>query len=117
MILAVMNAIAYRRLKNSGIFLRRVKCFAIIPCWSCCTKFGKVHFRLLGTDVYQVKANNERLTTAIALSSEPQIRQFHGVIWQTTSKNCTKKRAAPLFFLIQPIKSLVYGVEVAVVVY
>ena len=44
-------------------------------------------------------------------------QKFHVVIWQTTAKNCTKKRAARaarLFFLIQPIKSLVYGVVVAV---
>ena len=35
------------------------------------------------------------------------------VIWQTTSKNCTKvpaARAARLFFLIQPIRSLFSGV-------
>ena len=35
------------------------------------------------------------------------------VIWQATSKNCTKKRAAcaaRLFFLIQPIRSLFSGV-------
>ena len=39
------------------------------------------------------------------------------VIWQTTSTNCTKKRAARaarLFFLIQPIKSLTCGVVEAV---
>ena len=35
---------------------------------------------------------------------------------QTASKNCTKKRAARaarLFFLIQPMKSLICGVVVA----
>ena len=35
------------------------------------------------------------------------------VIWQATSKNCTKKwaaRAARLFFLIQPMRSLFSGV-------
>ena len=35
------------------------------------------------------------------------------VIWQTTSKNCTKVRAAcaaRLFFLIQPIRSFFSGV-------
>ena len=38
------------------------------------------------------------------------------VIWQNTSKNCTKvraARAARLFFLIQPIRSLFSGVVVA----
>ena len=56
----------------------------------------------------------------LALSSEPQIWKFHVVICQTTSKHCTKKRAARaarLFFFIQPIKSLICGsvVDVAVV--
>ena len=44
----------------------------------------------------------------LALSSEPQIWKFHVVVWQTTSKHCTKKRAARaarLFSFIQPIKS------------
>ena len=56
----------------------------------------------------------------LALSSEPQIWKSHVVVWQTTSKHCTKKRAARaarLFFFIQPIKSLICGVvaDVAVV--
>jgi len=44
---------------------------------------------------------------------------FHVVVWQTTSKNCTKEcaaRAARLYFLVQPIKSLICGVVVAVVI-
>ena len=55
----------------------------------------------------------------LALSSEPQIRKFHVVVWQTTSKHCTKKRAARaarLFFFIQPIKSLICSVVVDVAV-
>jgi len=51
----------------------------------------------------------------LALSLEPQIWKFHVVVWQTTSKHCTKKRAARaarLFFFIQPIKSLICGVVV-----
>ena len=56
----------------------------------------------------------------LPLSSEPQIWKFHVVVWQTTSKHCTKTlvaRAARLFFFIQPIKSLICGgvVDVAVV--
>ena len=37
----------------------------------------------------------------LALSSEPRIWKFHVIIWQTTSQNCIKERAArvaPLFF-------------------
>ena len=54
-----------------------------------------------------------------ALSLEPQIWQFHVVVWQTTSKHCTKKRAARaarLFLFIQPIKSLICGVVIDVAV-
>ena len=52
----------------------------------------------------------------LALSSEPQIWKFHVVGWQTTSKHRTKKRAARLFFFIQPIKSLICCVVVDVAV-
>ena len=55
----------------------------------------------------------------LALSSEPQKWKFHVVVWQTTSKHCAKNcaaRAARLFFLFQPIKSLVCGVDVVVAV-
>jgi len=55
----------------------------------------------------------------LPLSSEPQILKFAVVVWQTTSKHCTKKRAARaarLFFFIQPIKSLICGVVVDVAV-
>ena len=41
--------------------------------------------------------------------------EINVVIWQNTSKNCTKVRAARatrLFFLIQPIRSLFCGVVV-----
>ena len=44
-------------------------------------------------------------------------KEIHDVVvWQTTSKNCTKKRAAcaaRLFVFIQSIKSLICGVVVA----
>ena len=36
----------------------------------------------------------ENYCCELALSSEPQKRKFQVVIWQTTSKHCTKKRAA-----------------------
>ena len=55
----------------------------------------------------------------LPLSSKPQICKFHVDVWQTTSKHCTKKRAARaarLFFFIQPIKSLICGVVVDVAV-
>ena len=55
----------------------------------------------------------------LTLSSEPLMRKFYVVVWQTTSKNFSKKRAARaarLLYLIQPIKSLIFGVFVAVAV-
>ena len=55
----------------------------------------------------------------LPLSSKPQIGKFPVVVWQTTSKHCTKKhaaRAARLIFFIQPIKSLICGVVVDVAV-
>ena len=45
--------------------------------------------------------------------------KIHVVVWQTTSTNFTIKRAARaarLFSLIQPIKSLISGVDVGVAV-
>jgi len=42
---------------------------------------------------------------------------FHVVLWQTTSKDCTKKRAARaarLVFFIQPIKSFICRIVVDV---
>ena len=72
-------------------------------------KIGGVHFRLLGTNGFHVKAKKERFTAA---SSRCRWK-FHFVVWQTTSKHCTKKlaaRAARLFFFIQPIRLLICGV-------
>ena len=55
----------------------------------------------------------------LALSSEPQMWKFHVAVWQTTSKNRSKMRAASaarLFFFIQPMKSMICGVVVDVAV-
>ena len=64
-------------------------------------KIGAVHFRLLDTNGFHVKARNERFTAAGSRCSQ-------NLKYETiTSKNCTKVRAAcaaRLFFLIQPIK-------------
>ena len=52
-------------------------------------KIGGVHFRLLGTNGFYVKANNERFTAASSCSR-------HNLKYEnfTSSKHCTKKRAA-----------------------
>ena len=78
-------------------------------------KICGVHFRLLGTIGFHVKAKKKRFTVASSRCRQ----KFHVVVWQTTSKHCTKKRAArasSLFFFIQPIKSLICGVVVPVAV-
>ena len=57
-----------------------------------------------------VNEQNERFT---------YIRKFYFDIWLTTSKNFLKfvpARAARLFFLIQPIRSLLSGVVVAIAI-
>ena len=57
---------------------------------------------------FSCKGKEEKIYCCeLALPSEPQIWKFHVVVWQTTSKHCTKKRAARaarLFFFIQPMK-------------
>ena len=83
-------------------------------------KIAEVPFHLIDTNGFHVRGK-EWMTycCGLALSSEPQIWKFHVVIWLTTSKNCTTGRAARtarFFFLIQPIKSLIYDVVVAVAV-
>ena len=64
---------------------------------------GGAHFCLLDTNGFHGKAKSERFTTARSPSRQ----------------KCTKKRAARaarLFFLFQPIKSLVCGADVTVAV-
>ena len=77
-------------------------------------KISELHLLLLGTKGFHANAKNKIFTAAgLALSSEPQKRNYHVVVWQTTTKNFTKKSAplaARLFSLIQPIKSLICGV-------
>ena len=77
-------------------------------------KMGEVHFRLLGTNGFHAKAKTERFATAGSRCRQTLKNENF-----TTSKNCTKKRAARaarLFFLVQPIKALICGVVVAVVI-
>ena len=69
---------------------------------------------------FSCKGKEEKIYCCeLPLSSKPQIGKFPVVVWQTTSKHCTKKRAAHatrLFFFIQPIKPLICGVVVDVAV-
>ena len=85
--------------------------------WGTLYKLGEVHFRLLGTNVFHVKTENERFT---ARSSRCRQSLKYGIIKSSFGrlhkKHCSKKRAAHvarLFFPIQPIKSLNCGGVVA----
>ena len=58
-------------------------------------KTGVVHFCLLSTNGYHVKAKNETFTAVSSCCGQNlKYRNVHVVAWDTTSKNCTKKRAA-----------------------
>ena len=68
-------------------------------------KLGEVYFLLLGTNSFHVKAENEIFTAAGSCCRQNlKYENFtHVVVWKTTSKNCTKERAARvarLLFLI-----------------
>ena len=81
--------------------LALVKCFTIIPCQSCCDELGEVFFRLLGSNGFHVKAeNNERFNVAGSRSRQ----NFKVKISSCHLADYAKKRAARaarLFFLIQ----------------
>ena len=81
-------------------------------------KIGEVHFRLLGTNGFHAKAKNERFTAAGSRCCQNlEKRKISRRHLADYVKNYTKKhaaRAARLFFLIQPIKSFICGVVVAV---
>ena len=72
-----------------------------------------MHFRLLGTNGFHVKAKNERFTAPGSrcrqnLKYENLRRLLVDYIKELHQKACA--RAARIFFLIQPIKSLMCGV-------
>ena len=82
-------------------------------------KIGEVHFRLRGTNGFHAKAMNERFT-AVGLRQNLKNEGFTSPFSRLRQKIAPKKRAARaarLFFLIQPIKSLICGVVVAVAVF
>ena len=80
-------------------------------------KIGQVHFRLLGTYDFHVKAEIENLLLrahVVVRTSSTKIPRRHLTDYV---KNCTKKRAARaarLFVLLQPIKSLICSAVEAV---
>ena len=80
-------------------------------------KIGEVHSRFLGTNGFHAKAKDKRFTAAGSRCSQNLIKMKISRHLADYVKNCTKKHAAHaarLFFLIQPIKSFICGVVVAV---
>ena len=73
-------------------------------------KTDEVSFHLIGTNDFHVKAENERFTAAGSRCYRTSNLKTSVVVWQTTSKHCTKKRAARvarLFFFIQLIVHMI----------
>ena len=69
-------------------------------------KIGELHLRLLGTNGFHAKAKNEIFSAAGSRCRQNLKRNFF------TKKRAA--RAARLFSLIQPIKSLICGVVVVI---
>ena len=76
--------------------------------------------RLLGTNGFHVKAENERLTAAGSRCRQKlkyeNFTSSSGRLRQNIAPTKRAARAARLFLLIQPIKLLICGVVVAVVI-
>ena len=82
-------------------------------------KISGVHFRLLGTNGFQVKAKSERYTAASSRCRQNLKYENFTSSFGKLRQNVAQKRAARaarFFFFIQPIKSLIYGVVVDVAV-
>ena len=77
----------------------------------------EVSLHWLGMSVFiQRKIVNDLLFRARIVVRTSTMKTSGRVVWQTTPKNCTKTRAARVarvFFLIQPIVSLICDVVVA----
>ena len=78
-------------------------------------KIGEGYVRLLGTDGFHVKAENERFNAEgwccrQDLKYENFTSSFGRLRHISTKKRAA--RAARLFSFIQPIKSLIFGVDV-----
>ena len=73
-------------------------------------KIGEVHFRLLGTNDFYVKAKSERFSVllrarVVVRTSNMKISRCRLVDYVKTSQQ--NARAARLVFYIEPIKSLI----------
>ena len=77
---------------------------------------GEKHFCLFGMNGFHVKAENQKFIT-VGLRCRQNLKyEIFTPCFGELRQNCSKKRAARLFFLIQPIKSLIFDVVVVVAV-
>lgn len=77
----------------------------------------EVHFPLLGRNGFQVKAGNEKFAAALSRCRQNfKYQNLTSSFGRQRRRNALELRAARLFFHIQPIKSSIWGVVVAVVV-
>ena len=89
--------------------------------YKCCmwTEFQSISTCLRGLPP-GTPAKSERFTAASSRCRQKlKYQKFHVVAFQITSKHCSNKRAARaarLFFFIQPIRSLIWGVVVDIAV-
>ena len=65
-------------------------------------KIDEVHFRLLGTNGFHVKAKNERFTAAVRVVDRTSNMKIHVVNCLADYLKKRAVRAARLFFRIQP---------------
>ena len=77
----------------------------------------EVHFRLLRRNGFQVKAENEKFAAALLRCRQNfKYQSLTSSFGRQRRRNALELRAARLFFVIQPIKSSIWGVVVAVAV-
>lgn len=96
---------------NENVEIEFCERWSVLPSWSRCTNWCEVSFHLIGMNNFLVVSKGREwkiFCWVLALMSEPQIRKFCFIVWQTTWKKSTLISAARLFFLV----SLIYGIVV-----
>ena len=96
---------------NENVEIEFCERWSVLPSWSRCTKWCEVSFHLIGMSSSLVGSKGREwkiFCCPLVLKSEPQIRKFRFVVWQTTWKKSTLISVARLFFLA----SLICGIVV-----
>ena len=77
----------------------------------------EVYFRLLRRNGFQVKAGNEKFAAALSRCRQNfKYQNLTSSFGRQRRRSALEVRAARLFFLIQPIKSSIWGVVAVAVV-